>query len=56
MVRITFTDDMQRHAACPPMYVNDLDAVGEVVEKVFQRKAQMRSYLWDNPVVFASIW
>lgn len=47
MVRITFTDNIQRHVACPPMHVNGR-TVGEVLEQVFHKKPQMRSYLLDD--------
>lgn len=47
MVRVTFTDNIQRHMACPSMEV-DGKTVRAVLEQVFRKNPKMRSYLLDD--------
>ncbi|MFQ6021827.1 MAG: MoaD/ThiS family protein [Acidiferrobacterales bacterium] len=46
-VRVTFTDNIQRHVACPPMEVGG-NTVREVLEQVFKKSPRMRSYVLDD--------
>ncbi len=47
MAHVTFTDNIQRHVACPPMEVSG-QTVREVLEQVFARQPLMRSYILDD--------
>lgn len=47
MVRVTFTENIQRHVACPPCQVAG-DNVREVLEAVFATNGKARGYLLDD--------
>jgi molybdopterin synthase sulfur carrier subunit len=47
MVRIVFTQNLQRHVACPETEVRGR-SVGEVLEAVFAENPQARSYVLDD--------
>lgn len=47
MVRIAFTDNLQKHLPCPPMATKG-STVREVLEVVFKENSPLRSYLLDD--------
>ena len=47
MVRVRFTENMQRHVACPPCDVAGA-TVREVLDKVFAENPDARSYVLDD--------
>ncbi len=47
MARVTFTDNIQRHIACPSMEVPG-QTVREILEQVFVHRPLMRSYILDD--------
>lgn len=47
MPRVTFTDNLQRHVACPPQEVAG-GTVREALEAVFARLPQARGYVLDD--------
>lgn len=47
MTNVIFTDNIQRHVACPPIEVSG-ETVGEVLEQVFACQPLMRSYILDD--------
>lgn len=47
MPRVSFTSNLQRHLACPPMEVSG-DTVAAVLEQVFADNPGLRSYLLDD--------
>lgn len=47
MPRVTFTQNIQRHIACPPMEVEGR-TVREALEEVFARNERARGYVLDE--------
>lgn len=47
MIRVTFTDNIQRHVACPPTEAEG-ETVHQVLEQVFKHCPPMRSYVLDD--------
>jgi len=47
MITVTFTDNIQRHIACPPDAVTG-STVGEVLNKVFERNERAQGYVLDD--------
>jgi hypothetical protein len=47
MPRVTFTQNIQRHVACPPVDV-DGSTVREVLDAVFSTNERARSYVLDE--------
>ena len=47
MARVTFTANIQRHVACPPMKA-DGGTVRDVLEAVFAGNPQARGYVLDD--------
>jgi sulfur-carrier protein len=47
MVRVTFTDNIQRHVVCPPAKVGG-KTVREVLDVVFAENERARNYVLDN--------
>jgi sulfur-carrier protein len=47
MPRVSFTQNLQRHVACPPQVVAGDTVVAALVE-VFARQPQLRDYLVDE--------
>ena len=47
MIRITFTDNIQRHCACPPASVRG-QTVRQVLDEVFEANPKARSYVLDD--------
>ncbi len=47
MARITFTQNLQRHIACPPTDVA-ADTVRTALESAFARHAGLRGYILDD--------
>lgn len=47
MGEITFTANLRRHVACPPLHVGG-GSVREVLERVFADNPQLRSYVVDE--------
>lgn len=47
MARVTFTANIQRHVACPPMEA-DGGTVRDVLEAVFAGNPQARGYVLDD--------
>lgn len=47
MVRVTFTENIQRHVACPPTEAAGA-TVREVLDNVFATNPQARSYVLDD--------
>ncbi len=47
MVSVTFTDNIQRHVACPPCEVGGAN-VREVLEAVFAANEKARGYVLDD--------
>ena len=47
MGRISFTENLRRHVACPPATA-DGDSVRKVLDDVFRSNPQLRSYLLDD--------
>ncbi|MEL7027829.1 MAG: MoaD/ThiS family protein [Pseudomonadota bacterium] len=47
MARVTFTDNLQRHIACPPSEQPGA-TVGEVLAGVFEENPMLRSYVLDD--------
>ncbi len=47
MVAVVFTENIQRHVACPAARVSGA-TVGEVLEKVFEGNERARGYVLDE--------
>jgi len=47
MVSVVFTENIQRHIACPPARVNGA-TVGEVLDRAFERNERARGYVLDE--------
>ncbi len=47
MGRISFTENLRRHVACPPTSAEG-ETVREVLDAVFRDNPQLRSYLLDD--------
>ena len=47
MPRVTFTQNIQRHVACPPMEVSGV-TVREALEAVFRENPGARGYVLDD--------
>lgn len=47
MARVTFTQNIQRHVACPPMAAPG-QTVREVLDAVFKANPQARTYVLDE--------
>jgi molybdopterin converting factor small subunit len=47
MPRVSFTQNLQRHVACPPAQVDGV-TVGEALEQVFARYPRLRGYVVDE--------
>jgi molybdopterin converting factor small subunit len=47
MCRISFTDNLKRHVACPPQDVQG-DTVRAVLEAVFADNPALREYIFDD--------
>ncbi len=47
MITVTFTENIQRHIACPSEAVTG-STIGEVLKKVFERNERARSYVLDD--------
>ena len=47
MARVSFTQNLQQHVACPPTEVVG-STVREVLEAVFQANAALRGYVLDD--------
>ena len=47
MVSVVFTENIQRHVACPAICVSGA-TVGEVLDRVFERNEKARGYVLDD--------
>jgi hypothetical protein len=47
MPRVSFTQNLQRHVACPPQAVAG-NTVAAALEEVFSRQAHLRDYVVDE--------
>ena len=47
MVSVLFTENIQRHVACPPASVTGA-TVGEVLDRVFEGNERARGYVLDE--------
>jgi molybdopterin converting factor small subunit len=47
MARVSFTDNLRRHVACPPQDVGG-DTVRAVLEAVFADNPALRGYIFDD--------
>lgn len=47
MVSVVFTENIQRHVACPAMRVSGV-TVGEVLDRVFEVNERVRGYVLDD--------
>ncbi len=47
MISVVFTENIQRHVACPPARVPG-STVGEVLDRVFEGNARARGYVLDD--------
>lgn len=47
MVSVVFTENIQRHVACPPASVNG-STIGEVLDRFFERNERARGYVLDD--------
>jgi hypothetical protein len=47
MVQVTFTENIQRHVACPPREVSG-GSIREVLDAVFTDNARARGYVLDD--------
>lgn len=47
MVRVAFTDNLQRHVSCPPQQVEGA-SVREVLSSVFRLNEKARGYVLDD--------
>jgi molybdopterin synthase sulfur carrier subunit len=47
MPKVTFTDTLQRHVACPPTEAAG-NTVREVLDRVFDKYPRVRSYVLDE--------
>lgn len=47
MVSVVFTENIQRHVACPPARVQGA-TVGEVLDRVFETNGRARGYVLDE--------
>ncbi len=47
MVRVTFTENIQRHCMCPPSSVTG-DTVRQVLDQVFAGNERARGYVLDD--------
>lgn len=47
MARVSFTDNLKRHVACPPRDVSG-DTVRAVLEAVFADNPALRGYIFDD--------
>ena len=47
MISVVFTENIQRHVACPPALVSGA-TVGEVLDRVFEGNERARGYVLDD--------
>ena len=47
MAKVTFTGNLQRHLACPPVEASGA-SVAAVLERVFESNPRLRSYILDD--------
>ena len=47
MARVSFTGNLQRHLACPPVEAPG-DTVAAVLQEVFESNPRLRSYILDD--------
>ena len=47
MAKVTFTGNLQRHLACPPVEAPG-KTVGAILQQVFERNPKLRSYILDD--------
>lgn len=47
MVKVAFTENLQRHVPCPPVEVR-AGTVGEALEQVFDQNPRLRGYVVDE--------